>query len=277
MSKNRELLLNYLTGAQQHSSRTTRALVVSTVAYSLPSEYVFTGHPGVYELWLDLTLAALRTNLKINRRVESAGIETQCDEAAGLIRATNWVDYYQAQADWIEIAGRAQVFLALSFGMAMAGLPSEGPMADMLHAILSYLSQLASDDDNYRHKHGGTYLDDLDLTRVSMWLYSSYGRTVGYQAYDVTFPRNPAERPLRFFDVGNAAVSVGLGYWTTQVGTSGKHGRFRLFVPGWVNVRDFPQLPAFRPMPVWPEGQVIFYEKNHLKPSTFKGLDDAIE
>lgn len=277
MSKNRELLLNYLSGTTQHPSRTNRALVLSTVAYSLPYEYVFTGHPGVFELWLDLTLAALQTNLKINCRVESAEVATQCDDAARLIRATDWANYDQAQADWIEIAGRAQVFLALSFGMAMAGLPSEGPMVDMLHAILSYLSQLASDDDNYRHKHGGTYLDDGDLTRLSMWLYSCCGRTVGYQAYDVTFPRNPAERPLRFFDVGNAAVSVGLGYWTTQVGTSGKHGRFRLFVPGWVNVRDFPQLPAFKPMPVWPEGQVIFYEKNHLKPSTFKGLDDAIE
>jgi hypothetical protein len=276
MSKNRELLINYLHGAQQHSSRTTRALVVSTVAHSLPSEYVFTGHPSVFEIWLDVTLAALRTNLKVNFRIESTEVETQCDEAAGLIRATNWANYYPAQADWIEIAGRAQVFLALSFGMAMAGLPSEGPISDMLHAILSYLSQLASDVDNYRHKHGGTYLDDLDLTRVSMWLYSCYGRTVGYQAYDVTFPRNLTERPFKYFDVGNAAVNVGLGYWTTQVGTSGKHGGFRLFVPGWVNGQDFPQLPAFRPMPVWPEGQVIFYEKNHLKPSTFKGLDDAI-
>ena len=90
MSKNRELLLNYLSGTTQYPSRTNRALVLSTVAYSLPYEYVFTGHPGVFELWLDLTLAALQTNLKINCRVESAGVETQCDEAACLLRATDW-------------------------------------------------------------------------------------------------------------------------------------------------------------------------------------------
>ena len=93
---------------------------------------------------------------------------------------------------------------------------------------------------------------------------------VGYRNYKLTFPYNPAEKPLRLFDVGDALVSLGLGYWTVQVGTSGSHGRFRLYLPGWTDGLSLPLLPDLGIMPDWTNGQVIHYENNQLGLSAYE-------
>ena len=106
---------------------------------------------------------------------------------------------------------------------------------DMVHAVVSYHRQILADGGNNRKQNGGVYLYDIDLRRISLWLYLDYGRVVGYRNYALTFPYDPAEKPLRFFDVGDALVSLGLGWWTMQVGTKSKHGRFRLYLPRWTD------------------------------------------
>jgi hypothetical protein len=55
-----------------------------------------------------------------------------------------------------------------------------------------------------------------------------------------------------------------------QAGTSGKHGRFRIYLPEWLDGLIFPQLPELGTMPDWPTGQVIHYQNNQLGPSAYE-------
>ena len=187
------------------------------------------------------------------------------------MKASQWeVDYYQTRALWLCAANHAQAFLALEAGKTIGRRDVKGIKRDVVHAVVSYQRQILAGGANYRKQNGGVYLDDMDLVHVSLWLYRDYGRVVGYRNYALRFPYNPAEPPLRFFDCADGVVSLGLGYYTLQVGVSGRHGRFRLYLPEWTNGLSFPQPPDLGIMPDWPRGQVIHYENNQLGLSAYE-------
>ena len=258
-----ELLRAHLKGPIQ-------ALSLATVAYSIPAAYAFK-NPGVGELWQDATLRAVQANLVTKFGLGKPDVLEQINLVSHLIKESQWqVDYDQTQATWLCAANRAQVFLALEAGETIGRQHVKGIKQDMVHALLSYHRQVLAGEENYRKQNGGVYLDDIDLRRVSLWLHLDYGRVVGYRNYALTFPYNPAEKPLRLFDVGDAVVSLGLGWWTMLVGVSGKHGRFRLYLPGWTNGPSVPGLPDLGIMPDWTTGQVMHYENNQFGPSAYE-------
>ena len=253
-----------------HLKGPIQALTLATVAHSLPAAYAFK-KTGVKELWQDATFRAVQANLAAKFGLRKTDVSEQTSMVNRLMKESDWTtDYYQTKAAWLCAANRAQLFLALESGETMGRQDVTGPKRDMVHALVSYHRQILSGGDNYRKQDGGVYMDDLDMTRLSLWLRVDYGRDVGYRSYDLRFPYNPAEKPLRLFDVGDAAVSLGLGYWTMQAGVSGKHGRFRIYLPGWLDGLSFPQLPELGTMPDWPTGQVIHYQNNQLGPSAYE-------
>lgn len=247
-----------------------RALGLATVAYSIPYPYAFK-NPGVGELWQDATLRAVQANLVTKFGLGKSDVLEQINLLSHLIKESQWqVDYDQTQTTWLCAASRAQLFLALDAGLTLGRQHVKGIKQDMVHAVLSYHRQILAGGKNYRNQNGGLYLDDIDLRGVSYWLYRDYGRVVGYRNYKLTFPYNPAEKPLRFFDCGDAIVSLGLGYWTSQVATAGKHGRFRLYLPGWISGVRVPQLPDLGIMPDWTTGQIMHYENNQFGLSAYE-------
>ena len=258
-----ELLRAHLKGPIQ-------ALSLATVAHSIPAAYAFK-NPGVGELWQDATLRAVQANLVTKFGLGKPDVLEQINLVSHLIKESQWqVDYDQTQATWLCAANRAQVFLALEAGETIGRQHVKGIKQDMVHALLSYHRQILAGGANYQKQNGGVYLDDLDLRSVSFWLYRDYGRVVGHRNYKLTFPYNPAEKPLRLFDVGDAVVSLGLGWWTMQVGVSGRHGRFRLYLPGWTDGLSLPQLPDFGIMSDWTSGQLTHYENNQLGLSAYE-------
>ena len=253
-----------------HLKDPIQALTLATVAHSVPYPFAFK-KTGVKELWQDATFRAVQANLVTQFGLCKSDVSEQITLVNRLMEESNWkTDYDQTQEKWLCAANRAQLFLALESDETMGRQDLTGPKRDMVHALVSYHRQILSGGDNYRKRDGGVYMDDLDMTLLSLWLKVDYRREVGYRPYDLRFPYNPAEKPLLFFDVGDAVVSLGLGYWTMQVGTSGKHGCFRIYLPGWLDGLSFPQLPVLGTMTDWPPGQVIHYQNNQLGPSAYE-------
>ena len=255
---------------QAHLKGPIPALSLATVAYSIPNAYAFK-NPGVGELWQDATLRAVQANLVTKFRLGKSDVREQISMVNRLMQESRWKeDYDQTEAIWLCAANHAQAFLALEAGETIGRQNVKGIKLDMVHAVVSYHHQILAGGANYRKKLCGVYLDDLDLRGVSFWLYRDYGRVVGYRNYKLSFPYNPAEKPLRLFDAGDALVSLGLGYWTVQVGVEGTHGRFRLYLPGWTNRLRVPQLPDLGIMPDWTTGQIMHYENNQLGLSAYE-------
>lgn len=253
-----------------HLKDPIQALTLATVAHSLPAAYAFK-KTGVKELWKDATFRAVQANLVTKFGLRKSDVCKQIAMVKRLMEESDWAtDYYQTKAAWLCAANRAQRFLTLESDETMGRQDLTGPKRDMVHALISYHRQILSGGDNYRKQTGGVYMDDLDMTRLSLWLKVDYGRDAGYRSYDLRFPYNPAEKPLLLFDIGDAVVSLGLGYWTMQAGVSGKHGRFRIYLPGWIDGLSFHQIPVLRTMPDWPTGQVIHYQNNQLGPSAYE-------